>query len=410
MTRGRSVLTMPPEVLKLADSLAAIHGDVLIATEEHGIHLYMASPFLLSTVGEKELGDRHLAVNASKYFGYGEYSKLKPAKRELVGLCMKSKTKYKVCDLDRMQPLANRGIRGVKGQVIDNSKDRYEIDDGNGNKIPDHPGEVIPIDQLPLDHPAVVYLHARGVTNFPLLVKMFGLAYCWKEAPESRACNRYYRKSHAGWKDTPQGRIVFHGYINGVRRFWQARYLDLVVENTRYVFHPYDNVWMPEAYRSNPEAPWVLHPPFDAPYLNGAGKEVRWNPHKYVNATDSQRAVWGIFGYDAAVARQPVRAKRFAILTEGPLDAGSFGPPGIAGAGSYLSTEQAHLIAAEFPVVFLAYDTDKAGINGRDVARKALGLENVELIDIEPDPGKDFGAMTRNACWSKIMPHMARFL
>lgn len=408
MTHGRSILTTPPDILRLAEGLSKIHGDIHIASETGGIHLYMASPFLLATEGDRELGKRHLAVNASKYFGHAGwpdgFEKMKPWKREKCALCMKSKNTYKVENLLRMKPLDERGSLAGPGKVIDNAKERHQIDDGHGNKIPDHPGEVQSVLDLPADHPAIVYLTIRKYDNLPLLVKQFNLQWCWREAPVDKSIGRYYRKLHAGWRDTPQGRLIFHGFINGVRRIWQGRYLDLVQGNDRFVWHPYREEWTPEAYRLGPDQPWILRHPFCEPFTNGAGEAVRWAPHKYMNGLGCQRAEWGLFGFDAAVAFQPDRSKRYGILCEGPLDAGRFGPPAFAGAGAYLSSEQAKIIASAFPVIILAQDADKAGDTGRRGARQALAAQGVRVFDIAPDPGVDFGLMTRGACWSKVFP------
>lgn len=53
-THGQSTAGLPADVVRLAHQLGRIHGDVLIASESRGYHLYMASPFLL----EKDTGCR----------------------------------------------------------------------------------------------------------------------------------------------------------------------------------------------------------------------------------------------------------------------------------------------------------------------------------------------------------------
>lgn len=408
MTNGQSADTQPPEITRLAHALMRIHGTVHLANEESGVHIYMASPVRLVMDGKSEIFKRHLAVNASRYFGHREYADMSPKKREKCAMCMKSKTPFKVEDLLRMQPIHVRlGIKDEgEGQVISNLKPRHEIPDANGVMIPDHPGLVTPLDQLDKNHPAIFYLNSRGFTNMSALVKQFGAAFCDQEAPIDEEINRFYRKLHAGWRDTPQGRIVFHGYIRGVRRFWQARFLEVNQGDYHYCWHPYHNEWMLTEVRRGPGEPWELVAPFNEPIINGNGEEVDWKPRKYINGVGCQRAEWGLFGFDSAVAWRRERSKRFAVLCEGPPDAARFFGPGIAGAGSYLSTTQAKLIASEFPTVVLAYDVDKAGVNGRDVARRVLAAEGVRLFDIEPTPGMDFGAMTPGACWAKLLPVM----
>lgn len=390
-TRGRDVNALPVEVLRLADALRRVHGDVYIANESHGIHLYMASPVLLVSDGDREFEKRHLAVNASKYFGYGEFAKLKQKSREKCALCMKSKTKFTVPNLLQMVPLEQRGHFGRGGEIVNNARPRHEIDDGRGNMIPDHPGVVIPLDQLPPDHPAIFYLQRRGIANVAPLVRKFGAAWCESEAPPDRTIGRFYRRIHAGWRDTPQGRIIFHGWIHGVRRFWQGRYLEVVDGDNHFVWHPYDRRWVLDASRAGPDQPWVLVPPFNEPFLNGKGEPVRWAPRKYINGLGCQRAEWGLLGFDSAVACEPVRSRRYCVVTEGPLDANQLGDAAVAGVGSYFSPQQARLVATEFPAAILAYDDDKAGRVGRQAARDALSAEGVRLFDIVPPAGKDFG-------------------
>ncbi|MFM2199801.1 MAG: hypothetical protein RLZZ505_3233 [Verrucomicrobiota bacterium] len=53
-THGQAAAGFPEDVVRLAHQLGRIHGDVLIASENKGYHLYMASPFLL----EKDTGCR----------------------------------------------------------------------------------------------------------------------------------------------------------------------------------------------------------------------------------------------------------------------------------------------------------------------------------------------------------------
>lgn len=64
-----------------------------------------------------------------------------------------------------MPPLSVR-LEGMndEGKVIDTKARKHLIDDGLGNMIPDHPGVVIPLSQLPPDHPALFYMGQRGLT------------------------------------------------------------------------------------------------------------------------------------------------------------------------------------------------------------------------------------------------------
>jgi hypothetical protein len=118
---------------------------------------------------------------------------------------------------------------GIKdtGKVIDTKARNHLIDDGRGNMIPDHPGKVIPLSQLPADHPALFYME-----------QMLGLAWCEEEAPIDREIGRFYRKLHYRWRDTPQGRIIFHAYIRGIRQLWQGRYLEHADDTTHWMCPP----------------------------------------------------------------------------------------------------------------------------------------------------------------------------
>jgi hypothetical protein len=209
VTHGASLDVVPEEARRLADRLSAIHGDVHLANEASGWHLYMASPLLIAQGQKNEIHKRHLAVNAARYFGWGDkFQKMSPRSRDKCALCMKSKTSYKVTDLLNMPPLSVR-LEGMKdeGKVIDSGKRKHLIDDGLGNMIPDHPGVVIPLSQLPADHPANFDMAQRGLTpRIPAMEKMFGLAWCEEEAPIDREIGRFYRKLHYGWRDIPQGR------------------------------------------------------------------------------------------------------------------------------------------------------------------------------------------------------------
>ena len=176
MTHGGVTDALPSEVRALAHAMGQIHGDILISSESSGYHLNMASPVLLAQDGRVELSKRHLAVNASRYFGFGDFEKLKPRSRDKCGLCMKSRRPYRVSELLDMLPLSLRGFPEFgDGKITDKVVTRHEIDDGNGNLIPDHPGIVTPLLQLPPDHPALAYLAAReGVpVNIGLMDPMY---------------------------------------------------------------------------------------------------------------------------------------------------------------------------------------------------------------------------------------------
>lgn len=51
VTHGNSTAGLPPEVVRLAEALQLIQGDVWISSETGGYHLNLASPYLLATGG-----------------------------------------------------------------------------------------------------------------------------------------------------------------------------------------------------------------------------------------------------------------------------------------------------------------------------------------------------------------------
>lgn len=67
---------VPQQILELANKLKLRHGDILIARERNGYHLYFASPACLTTMGVAELSKKHLALNAEKYLGLGSFRRL----------------------------------------------------------------------------------------------------------------------------------------------------------------------------------------------------------------------------------------------------------------------------------------------------------------------------------------------
>ncbi|MDF1863078.1 MAG: hypothetical protein P1U87_22875 [Verrucomicrobiales bacterium] len=75
--------------MRLAEALSRIHGQVSVARETGGLHLYMASPAKLTLTGDKELRSRHLAVNAEKFFSLGDWQPQRGKyDHDLCGMCM----------------------------------------------------------------------------------------------------------------------------------------------------------------------------------------------------------------------------------------------------------------------------------------------------------------------------------
>jgi hypothetical protein len=135
---------------------------VNIRKEKDGMQLYMVCPECLQKDGKKALLDRKLAVNATRLFGMGHYAmRVGQYSADWSGYCMKQSKGFSVAELRAWAPLKDRGFPDVPQGVTKPAPGRCLIPDGKGNMIPDHPGEVIPLTELPDDHPAVHYLKSR---------------------------------------------------------------------------------------------------------------------------------------------------------------------------------------------------------------------------------------------------------
>lgn len=142
-------------IARIAEALGMIHGKVKPARETGGLQFYVACPDCLQEKGREELFDRKLAVNVERFLRLGDFRNLSADRSDCSGYCMRTKKIYKVTELLRYEPIQQRGFPEARvgvGKVINMM---CLIDDGRGNMIPDHPGEVIPVPQLPPDHPAV---------------------------------------------------------------------------------------------------------------------------------------------------------------------------------------------------------------------------------------------------------------
>ena len=399
-SEGLGLQEVPRKVKILANALAKIHGSIVIRREEHGLHLYMASPTGLEKDGSKELQSKHLTVNADRYFGLGQWTnRVGSYNRESSACCHKYGTKFTVSQLKNFPPLEDRGIKDASHQVYNNavSREKYLIDDGKGNRIPLHPGETIPIQELPMDHPAIEYLLSRDY-NIDILAKQFRCAYCYAETPEDPEIKLYYRRLPGDFKDTPQGRLIFYIDVKGVQEGWQARCLEKIEGNEKYYWHPYKNEW--ELVFVNKDDTWLLREDWH-------GCPYPWKISKYRTGNGVARSRV-VMGYDAASAwNDNVQLRlRTCCLSEGPLDAGRIGPPGLAFLGKYLNAEQGALIAKAFKRVIFIADADASGQESKKSVYRALAGK-VELEEVTLPKGvKDLGEMTRGEAWALIKEHL----
>jgi hypothetical protein len=400
--------TLPAEVRRLAEALGRLHGPAIIRSESNGYHIYLPSPECLKTDGRKEISSKHLTVNASKYLQLDDWvtkhttlsknNDLPSDLHDYSALCHKSGVKYKVTDLlnEALYPtLENRGIKNVKSYLMAASAVNTAclVKDDKGNMVPPNPGEVTAITSLPPLHPAVVYLKARGF-NLDSLYKQFKCGFCTAETPIDSDKGIYYKFLPAGFRDTPQGRIIFYAFINGIQTGWQARILDRVSDDGfKEYWHPYQNKWVPMEIKDAVSGKWTPIPGIE---ISESNYEIAWKPSKYKTAFGMQRNA-ALIGVDAAVQMNKDLGVKTptAFLVEGPLDAGKIGPGGVAMMGKYLSDQQADLLSKKFRKLVLLMDNDKAGLEAKARIQKVFHERLMELHFVSvPSAYKDVGEMT----------------
>lgn len=403
--RTGTVAEIPDDVMRLATALSRIHGQVTVALESAGLHLYMASPAKLASSGDKELTSRHLAVNADRYYARGDYWGPRRGQYDpqLSAMCMSTSTPYTVSDLLAMPPLAERGIEPTaEGVKVQNVK-KFLVPDGKGNMVPEGPGEVVKLTDLPEDHPAVVYLQGRHY-NLELLQLQFNAHFCVKELPKDsdEEVRRFYKRLPLLGYDTPQNRIIFFAYEQGVHLGWQGRVLDHMDDaGRRWVLHPYTNEWVHVETKVEGRDKLV---PVDEIALS----EIDWDLSKYKFGRSCSRNSM-IMGLDAAIEWNQMMGmkKRTAILGEGPLDAGRWGPPAVALLGKFMSPNQAEILFKYFDQVLYVSDSDSYGMKSRKRVGQLFYGKRTELEFLDLPAGKkDPGELTPDIAWGMVKPFL----
>ena len=408
---GLSLEDVPREAKILAEALCAIHGAGHILREAKGLHLYMPSFLRLETDGPIELSKKHMTVNLDKACGLGMWKNRRGLyDADRTAMCMKSDQGFRVSTLLAMKPIHERGFPDAPTDAMVIVKERYLVDDGRGNMIPDHPGQVTPVTRLPPDHVAVQYLRDRGF-DLERLERQFGCAWCYAETPERWFAkgdhrNLKYRPLPGGFKDTPQNRLIFYAYVKGVQVAWQARYLDKVERGVHFFYHPYDDCWTPVRVKVGGE--WKLLPLFNNPPPNDWDHPA-WDPSKYKTSKGALRNEM-IMGFDAAVEWNVERGrkKKIAIGGEGPLDGGRFGPPGLALCGKFLSDAQADLILEHFQEFVWIGDNDDAGRKATMRVRTTLGPKlKLHVVGL-PEGAKDTGGLSDEVAHALVFPFVGK--
>lgn len=384
---------MPSEIRAFAEKMAASQGcKVSVTRERSGYHLYMPCPECLADHGRKELADPKYTINLSKHLGIGsdddlmfqDWNEIENTRDNRAGICMRTRSSskphmFKVSELLAMQTITERHPEihtcASIASTVDSAdrESHWEMDPETGILCPpppsESPSDLIPVHELDPDHVGRQYLESRGF-DMQRMWDMFRASWCEKEYPYGQ--NKiYYRKMPGGWKDTPQGRIIFHALKDGVPKTWQGRVIEKLSDDgtEHYYWHPYKDRWDLVETRSHNKAPWMRQEPFDA--INEE-HTYEWKPSKYKTAKYSERF---FAGWDAAIAANLDREHPWCVIVEGPLDAARVGPGGLAVMGSSLSPECAALIVQNFKVVITAFDNDAAGNAATTFCRSLPGAD-----------------------------------
>lgn len=317
---------------RLANKLIAIHGPGRIARERSGVHLYLPSPICLELYGEEEIYKKHLTVNLTKACDGGKW----------VATCHKESKNYSIEDLLYMPRLEERGFTSVSRSMTSISAKEEDLqEDDHGVLVPKLEMHTTPLRDLPLDHPAMLYLRQRDMAD-PTTLSF--LTTCL----EAAFCTAYWGKKYAniypGLANSPAGRLILFCRQMGSIQGFQGRVIEYVSPEDGSVFllHPDCMRWMR--------------------YKDGRGEllTAKANLAKYLTAygTVRQRT---LYGYDAACAFVEQTGRRYCVLVEGPLDIARIGPPGVALTGKYISADQVRLLVSRFDEFVVATDDDDSG-------------------------------------------------
>ena len=216
-----------------------------------------------------------------------------------------------------------------------------------------------------------------------------------------------------GWRDTFQGRIIFHSLHKGTPLTYQGRYLEHVTDDglQRYALHPYTLQWDLIEGRATRDQAWVRVAPFDELHPERGTK--LWDPAKYKTASNSFRH---LMGWDAAIEKADAMDFRYCVLTEGPLDAARPGPGGIALIGKSISAANAIMLVENFQLIITAFDSDTAGVDASKKIQEQLlqhKSRKAIVVAVEPftiTPGKkDIGEMLQPDFDNKLARMLRRF-
>jgi len=378
---------LDPRVCNLSAHLCRIHGEGKLSNStRYGAILSLPCPDCLATYGVRELKSRHLGVRISQCL---------EGHKGNVATCMKCSSKYTSKVLLSMMPVAKRlphiKVRTNLQLVPEKTTKTYK--DANGVMVPYPPGVLVPLPELPTDHPAVWYVTNRGHSVSQLWDK-FGASFCTQELPPTKENGVYYKPLINGWRNTPQGRVVFMCTENGSILNWQGRLLEAeTVDGDKYILHHDTNEWV-HCGKKDEKGNLV----WDEKYAGIRKKD--WPPTKYKNASGGF-ALNTLFGFEHLVSywKTVPRDKRYCVTAEGVLDADRFGAPGIPLTGKVMSPIQANKIKQYCDTCVIAADNDKAGKESVAAIGEVASAAGLHVLVILPPKGvKDFGECHPKLC------------
>lgn len=375
-------------------NLMQVHGPSRLARESSGIHMYLPSPIALEKDGKIELYKKHLSLNLDK---------LKKTE-DKIALCHKYNVSYSVDELLSMSHIEKRCGTVVK-RVLNTYDSRAGlIHDEDGNVIHEPAGDVIPINKLPEEHPAVQYILNRtgGAFSPDILYEHFRVSYCANPS----SVKKYYKYPN-DFDKSPMGRIVFFVDQIGKERGWQARLIEFEDDDHVFIWNGYKNLFYPVYIKSdrllkegrtdevdyNPKT----GKPKDLSILNPYRKINGFTLPKYLISAGSSRNE-AILGYDAAERLARKNETRNLFITEGPFDATRIfhaGYPAVALMGKYCDITQVRVMTRYFKNFYVVGDTDDAGKVMMDNVHETFLRSNILVNKISvPNDYKDVAEMT----------------
>lgn len=395
------------QIQRLVTRLLTVHftGKLHVIDHNH-LELSLPDPELLQEDGPKELMSKHLYVNLSKFAAEGH---------NCAARCVKTNRFYNIKDLLEMRPIGLRHkdksykwyitwdpdkfLKNYKNKDLLTSSLVFNSEDALENKWIS-PGTCIPLNKLPVSHPAVSYLNDRGYTDMDALVHQFNASFCTEENPQLKHLK--FGKDTEGYIIdpfkffTPQGCIIFTAFQLGQPKLWQARILDKKLGNDKLHYMHFVN----DPFKRVSGYYKVAEKDATGKYIPMQGVSDSIVKRKYYLSPGS-KAGNVLMGYDAAREFNLSRpsGKKVIGLCEGVLDAARMGPPFCAYLGGALSIGQLKLISnGMFDKIILAVDHDKVGSSTAAKLRRSISmLGGIDIDELDyPLKFKDLGEITDN--------------